>query len=277
MLAPAVIAVVLVVGVIALASRVKGWQISDFEISGSDAFTAGEIQQALARILAGNYALIAPKSSFFLINSESVQKQLLAAYPKLRHVTVNKEFPNHLKISLSDRTLWGVVCKDPNVFGTQIVQNASSTEVSLIVPLPSPEATPAVLECFYIDDQGVAYERAPDITGTLILRIHMDTERSLLGTKVFDQHRIDRLQYILMTMEQATNDRIVGVEISSKVPSELRLKTGTGYQLYVNWDDDLQGVKKILERVMNEEIKDKRKKLEYVDLRFGNKVFYKMR
>ena len=276
-LAPILIALALVGGVVGGVAHIRGWQISQFDVSGSDAFTLGEIQQALTDVLRGNYAFVAPKASFFLVSSAAIKQKLLVAYPRLRNVSVSKEFPDRLKVTVQDRSLWAVVCSDPNVFGTQAPQIAASSTDPAPTVEPQPTSAPAAMDCFYIDDTAFAYDKAPDITGTVILRVYMDADHGLLETRVFDENRLNSLKNVLAAMEEATNDHIVSVEISSKVQSELRLKTGNGYQLYLNWDDNPQDTKKILERVLDEEIKDKRKKLDYIDLRFGNKVFYKLK
>ena len=261
--------------------HIKRWQISDYQIIGATSVSQEQITGALSEIFAGNYALVAPRSSFFLVTAGGVQKKLLAAFPKLKNVVVHKQFPNTVKVSLSERTLWAVACDNPNVFGTEAMQSeqGSSTPPTLSegeIGAPT-ESVGAVLDCVYIDDQGYAYETAPDISGTLILRIHLDAGRPLLNTQVVDQGRIMHLKEILSAMEQATGDRMVGVEFSSKVPSEIRLKAGSGYMLYLNWEDDFTNVSRVLKRVLTDEIKTSRKKVDYIDLRFGNKVFYKMR
>jgi len=70
---------------------------------------------------------------------------------------------------------------------------------------------------------------------------------------------------------------IVGFEFSFQIQREFRALTSDGFLLWINRDDDFAGVTKVLKTVLDEEIKDRRAELEYADLRFGNKVFYRYR
>jgi hypothetical protein len=45
--------------------------------------------------------------------------------------------------------------------------------------------------------------------------------------------------------------------------------------LILNVKDDYSRVFSVLKTVLENEIKDKAKDIDYIDLRFGNKVFYK--
>ena len=65
-------------------------------------------------------------------------------------------------------------------------------------------------------------------------------------------------------------------ELISDFPKEIRVVGPEGYRVYFDRESDLQNAFRVLKTVLAEEIKDRRARLDYIDLRFGNKVFYKL-
>ena len=77
--------------------------------------------------------------------------------------------------------------------------------------------------------------------------------------------------------KEKLNLNVIGYQLFSKIPGEIRVTVSDGFKIYFNRDDDLENAFVVIKTVLEEEIKEKRSRLDYIDARFGNKVFYKLR
>lgn len=232
--------------------RLPAWQIIKIEVRGIETLSAEEIKSSVRDLLRGEYATLIPKSSFFLAQSEAIGQSLKKQFLRIAAVDVHKEFPDELQISVQERKLWGIFCND-------LLEKNDNTQ------------------CFYIDTNGVGYERAPRSIGSLILKIHSDQEELLLGEYIIEEPLARRMQFISAELKRAFGIETIGYMFLSRLPREIRVVTADGFQIYFNREDDFRNTFRVLKTVLEEEIKEKRPTLEYIDLRFGNKVFYKLR
>ena len=131
------------------------------------------------------------------------------------------------------------------------------------------------IQCVYIDHGGFAYEEAPSSSGSLIIQIASDKDKIEYPAQLIDTALAAKMQYVIEKMPEISGERIVEFELLSKLISEFRAKTSKGYQLLFKREDNLENQMNVLKVVLDTEIKENRGRLEYVDLRFGNKVFYK--
>lgn len=227
------------------ALQLPEWQIRRLEISGLEVLGEEEIRVRILSEISGNYAPFIPRSSFFLVRGKEINNTLVNEFPRIEIVSVDKKFPDTLSIQIKERKLWGIFCS---------VQN-----------------------CAYIDKNGVLYEEAPSSQGSLILKIASDAESFSIPSKILDDLTVGKMEFLSLGLKEKLNLNVIGYQLFSKIPGEIRVTVSDGFKIYFNRDDDLENAFKVIKTVLDEEIKEKRGRLEYIDARFGNKVFYKLR
>lgn len=221
------------------------WQIKKFEISGLEVLKKEGIVAEISGATSGEYAPFIPKSSFFLVSGEKIKKALVEKFPRIEEATADKNFPDTLVVSIKERKLWGIFCGAQN--------------------------------CAYVDKNGVLYEEAPSSQGSLILKITSDAERFSIPSRALDDLTIQKMEALYRGLKEKLGLDVIGFQLFSKIPGEIRVMVSDGFKIYFNRDDDLENAFKVVKTVLEEEIKDKLGRLEYIDARFGNKVFYKIR
>lgn len=229
-------------------------QVKDVSFSGLKTLSADELRDKVFRKLSGEYALLMPKRSVFLIQKNALASMLQKEFPRLRTVAVRREFPSALAIAVEERQLWAILCNDAL----------------------TPENSEDVV-CVYTDDTGFAFEEAPYSRGSLILKIRTDFSEIKAGAEILAPEVAVRLRLLQERVEEITGSRVIRFEFLRQVPSEIRVEMDEGFALMFLREGDFDNAFRVLKTVLEQEIKDKRQKLEYVDLRFGNKVFYKFR
>jgi len=132
-------------------------------------------------------------------------------------------------------------------------------------------------KCAYIDDEGFAYEEAPSSSGALVVKIRSDTPGVPVGSAAADPLLMRDMRFFGKEIASVTGSSFVEYRFFSHLPRQLELVSSEGFTLMVSREGDLANTLRVLKKVLEEEIKDQRSRLEYIDLRLGSKVFYKFK
>lgn len=242
--------ILLVLAGVAYVIRLPLLQVHRITLIGIETLEEAALRERIAEGLAGSYAWILPRSSFFFVRSDGVKADLEAKFPRIKDARVEKRFPDAMSVAITERLFWGVFC---------------STEHS--------STTPA---CAYIDPSGIAYARSPEPEGKLIIVVRSDRGDAALGTAVVDRALMDEMRKIVSEFETKADISVSGFMISSRVPGELRAIAAEGFTLIFARENNIGESIEIFKQILEKEIGHRRSRLEYVDLRLGNKVFYKL-
>lgn len=229
-------------------------QIEVIEVEGVDEKTAHEIRAFAADTLAGTVGGVVPRRMFFAVGSTRLAERIGREFPKLKEVRVRKRFPDSLAIQASERELFAILCNDKE-------RDTSS----------------ALVKCAYLDADGIAYSPAPVFAGRLILKIRTDFEEVAIGQEVVTPALIEKFRFITSALNSKMGIAVEWFELSERVPSEFRVAAADGFSLFFRVEDEYENAFRVLGRVLEDEIGDRRANVDYIDLRFGNKVFYKMK
>ena len=253
--------VVIFIGGAIVLVRYPALQVRAIEIQGGEASRLEEIRTRISSFLEGNSALIIPRRFIGAVSSNWLEMGLEDSFPWIAEVQVEKRFPDRLEISFTERKLFGVFCND-------LARSLASSSC------PRDNLCEA---CAFIDADGVLYESAPSTEGALITKIKSDIPEVSIGMKALDSEVILWMRAFGEGLRQMFGLGAVAFELKTAIPEEVRVTTTQGFSLIIDRGADMMDIFKILRRVLDEEIGVERPRLEYVDLRFGNKVFYKLR
>jgi len=131
-------------------------------------------------------------------------------------------------------------------------------------------------ECYYIDEEGIIFERAPQTSGVLVLVIKDESSaRAELGKNVIAKESIANFVNLREYLSAQLNLRALDFVIKSDAPGDLKVHTNEGWYILFDASRDLKDQLQNLKLVLEEKIKEERKNLEYVDLRIENRIYYK--
>jgi|SRR3989338_7498505 len=234
--------IIFILAVIIYLLRLPALQIKKIEIDGNYAIEKLGIEDKINEYLTGSYFYFIPKKNYFLARPAAIEKTLLETFLRIGGATIQKKPFNGIAVEIRERELWAIYCSQ---------------------------------KCFFIDKSGFMYEEAFTNSGNLIRIVKTDNEKLGIGGYALTEETIN----IFTRLEEKINlsglGPVMEYNLSLKSPGEIKIKTGEGFYLELSLDDDFNRVFMILETVLNEEIKEKRGNLDYIDLRFGQKVFYK--
>lgn len=247
------IAIVIVIAAAIFVFRNPEWQLAQINISGTRALSSEAIKSLIWEETSGNYAFLVPKRSIFLIKEKSLVSKLKDEFPRIQEVSLERYLPDLLTANVVERDLWAILCNDNFTPDNQ-----------------------EDIDCVFIDDEGRALDHAPNSSGSLVVKIKTDFSSLPLGEHVLEPALAKYLKDFGEKLEIGISSKVIAYELSSILLGEFRITLDDGFFLIVARKADVGNVLKVLKTVLDEEVKEKRINLEYIDLRFGNKVFYKL-
>ncbi|MBI4132914.1 MAG: FtsQ-type POTRA domain-containing protein [Candidatus Sungbacteria bacterium] len=236
------------VGSLGYAFYLPYFQIQQIEIRSAEIIPAAEVESAIRREITGQEWLILPRDNFFLVSSDRLERAVREQFSSVETVSVGRHFPNRLTVEVRERMLWGLYCRREN--------------------LASPPDS-----CLYLDTHGIAYEDVSDIQGWLLPVVYAP-EAKVLGEEVASPAAIEFYEGAKRSL-RGVGAEMLWVSFSTSSPVEARLGLAEGWSILVTASRPVEEWTRVLAVVLEKEISNRRSELEYVDLRFGNKVFFK--
>lgn len=225
------------------------FQVNSVIVSGNNS-VQGEALQSIAWnninkkiIVLGDWNIIS--RSIFLTGPKIISKDILNEFPQIESAKVLKKFPQTIILQIKERAPFAVFCQTDDK------------------------------KCFYIDENGIIFKILEQIPENIsIIRQLIEDKEVFTGEKVVEKNIIDIISKIKTNLKDNFQIDIKSAMIST--PFRLNIETSENWQIYFNLDSetDLQIAK------MNLLLKDEipanvRKTLQYIDLRFKSRAYYK--
>ena len=242
-------AIVLCIGFIFLL-RMERFQIREVDIQGTKIIEKSAVQNSVDSSLAGSYVWIIPKTNTFLYSLNNLNKNLLSTFPGIYMLDINREGFQKISIKITERKPHALWC------GGENEEDASG--------------------CYFVDGGGVIFSQAPHFSGNVyfVYRGKLDKENPL-GARILDQQDFVSFEDFVNHVSKTLNLNIVGVFFKDASDFDLLLDSGGRIMLNKNlsYDDMYNNIGSILKSPQFSS--STLQTLDYVDMRFGNKIFFK--
>jgi hypothetical protein len=253
-------------------AQLERFHINSITVEGTRVLSRDDIRALAEREIGGSLFFIIPKNHYVFASSRRIAEVLRKEFPRIKTISARKIFPDGIKIVVEERTEWGIYCgKIPNPKSQTSNQNESVAATSTALT----EGDIRGNSCGYIDREGVLFEYPLEISGAFLPMI-FDGSRSEIrvGERIVDESALSFFDGARDAAERELGVVFTELDITEKLSDDYRVYTSEGWYALVPRSGDqafwLYPMKVLLER----ELKN-RAGLEYIDARFGNKIFYK--
>lgn len=238
-------------------SRIDKLNIFEIKITGNKIIDTELINDVVKSNLQGHYLYFFPKSNFLLLPKNTIKQELASKFKRLKDISINLGEANTLSISLSEREGKYIYCGE----------NLSSI-------IPSDEESP----CYFVDESGYIFDLAPYFSGDVYFKFFGGEVNSYFSPEIFKKiisfkNNITNMG-IKPTSLYVKNDGDIEIYLSSnKLPPEAP-------KIIFKNNFDLDKLSENLRAAMfteplKSDFKNKYSSMQYIDLRFGNKVYFK--
>lgn len=244
-------------------SRINKINISEIQITGNKVIDEGVLKAKINEAIAGNYLWLFPKTNIFYYPKDAITETLQNAFSRIKNVELSIKENKILAVNFEERTpvyTWcGVIF--PSVDGQK---------------------------CYFLDESGYAFDEAPYFSGSVYFKFYGLMGLNMDGTPSgsnFAQANFKQLIFFKNTIESiGLKPEVFYLKENGDIVIYLspEKKNLIGPQIILNKDADLNRVAENLQAALNTEplkskFKNKYATLEYIDLRYGNKVYDKFR
>lgn len=237
------------------------FQITNSIIAETQAVSADEIKINVDNYLNGNRGLIVPRTNIFLYPKNALSENLAKNFPRLKNI--NLEIKNkEIIVTTTEREPAYLWCGEV---------------------LPNTRQEAFLETCYFVDDSGFIFSLSPQFSDAVYPKIYttLESSENPIGKHAIASNILENVSILAKNIISAnykisaysvTSDKDVLIYLyrnSDKVP-EIRynpdhdpLKVSANFKTAIN----TQPLKK--------KLADSFAILDYIDLRFANKVFYK--
>jgi len=212
------------------------FQVKEIKISGNANIPIEELKSAIFEQIDKKIIFFNSKS-IFLADLESIKETVLEKMPQVAMVTVERKFPSVLAAQIEERKPVAVFC----------AENEQSEN------------------CFFIDKEGVIFEPVKNnLSNKTMLKIKKSEQDILeLRKQVVNREEMESILKINSRIAIPLKELLI---ISEK---RFNVRTSEDWEIYFNPQREIEWQIEKLEIILKEKIpSERRKNLEYIDLRF---------
>lgn len=237
------------------------YHLSNIVVIGNQIIGTDEIVDEVNSIISGNKLYVIPYKNAFFYPKARIIESLTQKYPKLNTIDVYRIGYKKIVVSVTERRGYALWCG----------QNALVNEEGEV--------------CYFTDNTGKIISLAPYFSGNVYPRF-FGTALSISESEPLGKHFIDESQFQnLLAFQKRFNDfgfQVKSINLVSETEYQLVLDLGnqkTANVRFLNNADYKLLANNLAVAMSKKEFADKlsknRANLEYFDLRFTNKVYYK--
>lgn len=211
-------------------------------ITAVGAYNELDAKKTILNYLVSMNKFFLPNNHFAFLSTKQIEAVLKETGFGL--ASAEKVFPNSLIIKFEKTEPWLMACKTQE-------------------------------ECYYVDEKGAISARAPIFSELPLPQIRFKNTADIkLGDSAVSAENI---AFLKIWFENFKTIDAHPLAIEYLKDKEMKISLKEGWFIHLTKNSDPQKLFTDLKLLLDQKIKDSRSKLEYIDLRFENKAFYKLR
>ena len=259
-----VVLFLVVFATLAFLSHSNRLNIKAIEVSGNVVTDSRVIEDTVSKEITGSYLWFFPKANFLIYPKNDIENKLANEFKILKDISVSLKGVNTLAVNYTEREGKYTWCGD-------------------ILPL----SLDTTEKCYFMDDGGYVFGEAPYFSGDVYLKFYGEEKKdsdTMLGSYYFPDVFQKLLSFrnavkdigIKTSSFYVRPDGVVELYLSSNIPFPDKPK------IVFKSDSDVDKITENLQTALSTEplqtnFNKKFSSLVYIDLRYGNKVYYKFK
>ena len=245
-------------------SRWQKLNIDTIQIFGNQVIETQNIKSVVKENLVGHYFWLFPKTNFLLYPKKQIKNKLADKFKRLADISINTDKIKTLQISVSEREGKYLWC------GTLIPTLVNNT---------------SDIKCYFMDKDGYIFDEAPYFSGAVYSKFYGSTGTTAenpSGIYFLKENFTKIISFENILKEMGLNPTAFWLDDNNEGNISLSGEPMAGPRIIFKMDSDYEKIAQNLQAAISTEplqtdLKNKFASLLYLDLRFGNKVYYKFK
>ncbi|TSC70417.1 MAG: Uncharacterized protein CEO12_351 [Parcubacteria group bacterium Gr01-1014_46] len=272
--------IVLIIGGLSFASYRPEVRIDEVVLSGGLLVTEKEVREEALGFMDDSYFWLFPKNSSFLYPRSDLEKYLMERFKRIETIKISLEGLDKMIVEITERKPVAIWCRDivkkeaPQILPVTVDASTTPTLPALeekVVSIPS--------SCYFIDLHSTIFAEAPDFSGDAYFKYYGLVEKeNPIGQKYIASST--QFREINNFIEAVKKLSIKPLYLKAKGEDEFSLVLYGGGEVYFDVKKSLSLAYTNLETLLKSPELSSRGgylPVDYIDLRYGNKLFYKLR
>lgn len=259
---------VFVVAVVSYISYRPSIRISEVELVGGILVTEADVKKTTLDYNQGSYFWLFPRNSSFWYPKQSLKKKLMDNFKRIETLEMNLKNFKTLVVTITERKPIATWCRDEGSV-EQVVTPESSTTPPEIKTIPS--------QCYFIDQNGTIFAVSPFFSGDAYFKYYgIIKEENPIGLEYMAS--TTKFTEINQFVDSVKGTSLRPQYVIAKENDEFSMVLAGGGEIYFDTKKPLNIVFDNLETLIaTPELFGRTARLDYIDLRYGNKLFYKLK
>lgn len=216
-------------------------QIEQVSVVGNKEVLPEEVVVVTESFMSQKRFLFVPNTNYLFLSKDNLEKIILDSFPRIESVDITKKLNNILEIEINERVGDFIWCTREN-------------------------------ECYLMSKNGLIFSKADqiDLLGKIIFKGNVSSDPIL---KYYSEEGL--MNKFLGVIDYFKNLPFDLVSLELEASNKLTLSTGVGL-IILNPEEDLESQLQNAVVLISELRSEEDVSFEYVDSRFGNKMYYKI-
>ncbi len=239
-------------------SQIQTFRIHDIKISGNEIVSKDELTEYVWQKISGNYFWIFAKNNILIFPRTSLKQNIFQDFFRIKNIDISIVDKNTINIDIKERDPFAVWCSSHMDADKPVFTN----------------------ECYFLDERGFVFARSPDFSGNIYMHYYGNIS---LGNPISQQFLPqNELAQIHSFVEKIRGLGFPVAHVFSYGDGDIEVQTDYGGNILFTTREPIEKPFENLKLLLNDKVSvpekdDFIKNIDYIDLRFGKKLFFKSR
>ncbi len=232
-------------------------RIVNIYIEGNSVVLDRDIREGVDAQMEGKYFKMFPKNNIFIHPRWQIKQEILNKFKRIYYVKVSAIDVNSIAITVKERDPYALWCVD------SFIEKKKNS----------------INNCYFIDDKGFAFTKAPAFSDNVYFTVYDKQSTESINNLVGQNFLTEERFILLMQLRALLSKEGLDVDYLTQIENnDFEFYLTSGGKVIFN---EYQDIEKLLHNlvaaieVKRNEGRKVEKDLEYIDVRFNNKVLFK--
>jgi len=255
--------IILIIGITSYLSHRPEVRISKIELNGGILVTQVDVESKSLIYMYGSYLWLFPRNNAFWYPHDALEQYLVETFKRIDTIKIHRKGLQTLVVDIKERKPFAIWCNSPKVSTTTPTMEDGSED------------------CYFIDQNSTIFAKAPNFSGDAYFKYYgliSVTDDSPIGKEYIAS--ITEFNEISDFVSKTKELSIRPLYLLAKDNGEFSLVLSGGGEIYFDMKESLSNIGQNLEALLKTSVFASTTgdlPVEYIDLRYGNKLFYKLK